>query len=160
MAKELVYGHVRGPGKGKEHPVAADQYFLRQGGKFVYFDSAGQVTLVPESQTTIGGWAVPPKDTSLKNCWKSSATAGEDKLFVITGFEDRFLMPWDDDTASLSATYIGKGVCASINNATYAAIQRAKYKATAASCMFFIEEIDTTNRTVTVGLKPSVLQSA
>jgi len=153
---EMKYGLREGPGKGKEYPVAASQYFHRRGGHFCWVNSAGHVCVASaiNSATPLIGWAEVPKDASGKNSWKSSSTAGADKVFVITGLENIFELPIDKSAASANATIVGKGAGISDANATYTMIQKAYYYATAASCNLLIHDYDKTNQTVRVSIKP------
>lgn len=153
---EMKYGHREGPGKGKEMPVAASQYFHRRGGHFVVANAAGHMLVAStvNSASPLVGWAEVPKDASLKSSWKSSSTAGADSVFVITGLENIFEMPVDKSVASANATLVGKGCGITDANATYTMIQRAAYYATAASCNLVVHDYDKDNQTVRVSIKP------
>lgn len=108
---EIKYGHREGLGKGKEYPVAANQYFHNQGGHFVYLAN-GNINLCGSAQAKVGGWADCRKQTAGYNSWKSSSTAEADSLFVITGLDNAYELPWDGGSlgASLNASLIGAGV--------------------------------------------------
>jgi hypothetical protein len=155
---ELSYRHRRGPGKGREYPVAAAQYFHRRGGHFVRANAAGHVIIATTTSLGSGllGWAEVPKDTAGKNSWKSSDTAAADSAFVIVGCEDTYEIPYDISTASANATQVGKGAAciAKSSTATHSLIQQAKYYATTASCNLIIEDYDKTKQTVWVRIKP------
>ena len=155
----LRYGWVEGPGKGREYKVAASQYFHRQGGRFVYANSAGHLTLATTNNVGTGlvGWVEPPKHAAGYNSWKSSTTAGADKVFCVTGMEDKFEMPLDTASASANATLVGKGgnCQASSTTATYAMKQKFYYRATTASCNLLVEDYDADLQTVTVRMRPS-----
>jgi hypothetical protein len=93
-------GCITGVHRSTEYPVAASQKFLRSGGAFVYLNSSGHVTLALTATATLFGYAVVPlgyvsagTDT---NVWESSATAGADKIPVITGLGNEFLIGADD----------------------------------------------------------------
>lgn len=154
---EIRYGHREGPGKGKEYKVAADQYFHRRGGHFCWINAAGEVCVASAVNTAsnLMGWAVVPKDAAGKDSWKSSSTGGADKVFVITGLENKFEIPNDDTVASVSATLVGKGAGITDANATYTMIQKAAYYATAASCNLVIHDFDATNKTLLVSIRPA-----
>jgi hypothetical protein len=153
--KEIKYGWREGEGKGKEVPVAADQYFHRQGGHFVTLNAAGMVSIASAAATQIYGWAETPKDTAGKNCWKSSSTAGVDKVFVIYGSEDIFELPFSA-TLTVTATHIGKGCDLQLDKtATYGQRQKAYYRATAASALVTIVDFDASASTVRVKIKPT-----
>jgi hypothetical protein len=152
---EIRYGWREGVGKGKEYPVAADQYFHRRGGHFVFDDDAGNMTLATSNSATAGlvGWLQCPKDTAGYNSWKSSSTAKGDSCFVITGLENKFEIPCNATTAV--ASYVGKGAQIVTTGTTYDMIQQAVYNATPANCNLIIHDVDKTNKTALVSIKPS-----
>jgi len=152
---EIRYGHVEGPGKGKEYPMAASQAFHRRGGKFVYA-VAGDMTRCATAVAVVSGWAVTPKDASATNFWTSSSTAGSDLVFVIQGLEDVFELPVDEGNASLAASYFNRGAGLVINSA---GVQVAKLGGVAASPVSIVD-IDTDNKTVRVKIKPSAQLAA
>jgi hypothetical protein len=156
---EIRYGHREGPGKGREYGVAASQYISRRGGKFVKLGAPGHVTACASADTLVAGWAETPKDADGYNAWKSSGTAGADKVFVIYGLEDVFEMPCDESKASLCATYIGMGAKIVTSGSTYTTIQYAKIGTGTAASPLTIVDIDTTNKTVFVKIKPASKQA-
>ena len=82
---ELKYGYAYGGHTGVEIPVAASEYFNRQGGHFVIASSnTGYAELADVTATHLFGYAEVPKDATGYNAWVSSSTAGHDKVFVIT----------------------------------------------------------------------------
>ena len=155
---EIRYGHRNGPGKGREYPVAASQYFGRRGGKFAYL-SSGNLTACASACAVIAGWVETPKDASGYNAWKSSSTAGKDKVFLISGLEDVFELHANEKTASLAVTFIGRGtdLCEGGANATYLTSQEAWIGASASPLS--IVDVDLTNRTVFVRIKPDSYQA-
>ena len=155
---EIRYGHRNGPGKGREYPVAASQYLGRRGGKFCYL-AAGNLNTCASACSIIAGWVESPKDASGYNSWKSSATAGKDKVFLISGLEDVFELPCSEGIASLAVTHIGQGadLHESGGNATYLTEQEARLGMTASPLS--IVDVDLTNKTVFVKIKPGSLQS-
>ena len=156
---QVNYGMVEGSGRGKEYPVAASQYMHRLGGKFVYL-SAGNITMCASDSTEVAGWVNAPKCTAGYNSWKSSSTAETDKLFVHTGIDDVFEMPYDNATnASLAASLIGAGCDTLDTSTTYTLIQKARYHATAASNLLDIVDVDTVNTTVSVKIRPTKRQN-
>jgi len=156
---EIKYGRVEGEGSGREYPVAANQYFHRLGGKFVYL-SAGNVTLCASDATEVAGWANVPKCTAGYNSWKSSSTAGADSVFVTYGMDDVYEIPFDNTTnASLAASLIGLSCDTLDTSTTYTLIQKARYIATAASCLLDIVDVDTDNTTVRVKIRPTKKQN-
>lgn len=161
--KALRYGWVEGDGKGREVKVAADQYIHRLGGKFVRTDSAGNVVLATtiSAASNLLGWAEVPKHATGKDAWKSSSTAGEDKVFVVYGGgTNKFEIPNSATEAAANATLIGKGGAIQTYNATYGMIQKFAYKATAASCCLSAFDFNASNNTVVVGIRPSKLSPA
>lgn len=152
---EIKYGHVEGPGKGKEYPVAASQTFYRRGGKFCYLDSTGAVTLANcNSATTIMGWVETPKDADGYTYWVSDSTAKTDKVFVITPtMGDVFEIPSKD--TSLTATSIGKGAAVIVTSG----VQKADIGNTASTEMLTVVGIDNDNDTVLVRVKSKYVQN-
>jgi hypothetical protein len=157
MSKAVRYGWVEGDGKGREYPVAADQYFAARSGKFVRVNSVGHVYLATTLGTQAYGWAETPKNADGKAAWKSSATAGADKVFVIYGPTNKFEMPVDKSVASANATLVGKGgnITQTAANATYGQVQYFAYRATVASTCLEVYDYDKTNQTVVVGIRPT-----
>lgn len=153
---EIRFGHREGPGKGKEYPVAASQTFYRRGGKFVYLDSAGAVTLVnPTNATQIFGWAEIPKDAAGQAYWTSNSTAKVDKVFVITPTPgDVFELPCAD--TSLSATSVGVAAAAVVIRSS---IQKADIDNSASTNMLTVVGFDNDNDTVLVRVISKFLQT-
>lgn len=152
---EIRYGWREGSGRGKEYTCAADQYFYRRGGKFVYLND-GYVTLCATGVTQVMGWAETPKDASGYNCWKSSAG---DKVFVMYDGDAVFELPADESNASLSATWLGGAGVGIVNsNATYTLTQKAKYGTVTGSPLTVVD-YDSTNKTVFVKVKPAHRQA-
>lgn len=154
---EIRYGLRNGPGKGREVPVAADQYFSRRGGKFAYIAS-GNLTLCGSVCSIVAGWVETPKD-SYREVWKSSSSAGKDKVFLISGLEDVFELPCDQANASLATTHIGQGadIWEAGSNATYLTQQKARIGEAASPLS--IVDVDLTNKTVFVKIKPKYFQA-
>lgn len=158
---EIRYGHREGPGKGREYEVSSGEYFARRGGKFVYQDGAGKIKLcstgydysAPATTNAVFGWAETPKDTSGKSSWVSSSG---DKVFVIYGLEDVFELP--ATAANVAASWIGRGAKIYTTGATHAMVQYAGLNTTLGSCCLNIVDVDTTNDTVFVKIKPEVKQ--
>jgi len=164
MTMYIRAGHITGGGKGREYPVAASQYFARRGGKFCYL-TAGDITACATGTNAIMGWAQTPKDATSKNAWKSSGTASNDKIFVITGLEDEFVLPVNEGNASIAASHIGKGagLVNAGSNATYAVMQEAKI-GKGSSCGLqaspvVITDVDVINKMVKVKIKVTSRQS-
>ena len=93
----LKYGCITPNVKGRTYPVAASQYFAHEGANFVYLDSSGHVTLALTATATLFGWVDAPIGVGAGAAgsvyWKSSATAGADKIFVVTDKNAEFLVP-------------------------------------------------------------------
>lgn len=156
---EIRYGWREGPGKGREYPVAASQYMHRLGGHFVALDSSGNATMAATGDTSVMGWAECPKDADGHNSWKSSSTAGSDKVFVVTGLENVFEIPADETKASVNSTQIGAGAKIVQSGATYSRKQYAKSGCGDAASPLSIVDIDSTNKTYFVKIKPNALQA-
>jgi len=156
----IKFGWNSGPGKGEEVPVAADQYFNRLGGRFVYM-SAGNANLrldatVTDAAKTLFGWLEAPKDDELESAWKSSSTAGKDKAFVIVGLEDKYWVPLDLASASAAASLVGGFATLKHTGATYALKQKAYYIGTAASANLIIHDYDVDDDALLVSIKPDM----
>jgi len=84
----------------QELPVAASQYFRKDGVNLVYLDASGHVTLALTATATIYGRAVAPSGRGAgasDSYWLSSATAGADKIVVIpVEANEKFLVKADD----------------------------------------------------------------
>ena len=153
---EIRYGVREGSPHGKEIPAAADQYFHNRGGHFCYL-VAGNVTLCATGATVIGGWVNAPKQADGYSAWKSSSTAEKDKVFVMTGVDTVFEMPYDGGNASIAASLVGHGVGIVNAGSTYTTIQKAKYGSTASPLT--IVDCDTINKTVFVKINPNNKQA-
>jgi len=155
---EIKYGWVRGGRTGAEYPCAADQYFHRLGGHFVYADSYGRMTVVATPVSTILGWAETPKDASGYSSWKSSSTAGESKVYVITDPTAVYAMPVSEGTASLATTMIGDCADLVISGSTYTAKQLLNLGVDNRDYLR-IEEVDTANKIAYVRINYAKFQA-
>jgi len=142
----LKHGWAYGDKTGKEYPCAANQYFYRRGGHFVYADGAGNMTLVASSTSKIFGWAETPKDAAGYNSWKSSATAKGDSVFVVTNGDAVYAIPALETTASLNASCVGDAVDIITSGSTYTMIQYANIGVNQASPQAVIEAVDVKNK--------------
>ncbi len=120
----LKYGCITPGVTTKEYPVAASQYFRHDGVNAVYLDANGRVALALSATATLLGVAIVPKGRGAgadDNYWLSSATAGKDKIQVITGEEAKFLLPADTTvTASMKGnscdlTSVNDGTATKVN---------------------------------------------
>lgn len=98
MAK---YGCITGFHHSKVYPVAADQEFnTTQGGCWVIMNGSGFLEVALTATATLFGFAIAPTGSTgagtTAGIWKSSATAGADRIPVIRNTDARFLMPADD----------------------------------------------------------------
>ena len=156
MGKFIKYGWMEGPGKGKEVPMGASQYFYRRGGHFVSMSAAGVASLITTAADSqnVFGWVESPKDDSGKSAWASSSTAGADKCFVITGKENKFWMPVSNADASANATIVGKYAQITSAGATYALIQKVgDCNFTAASGSLLVHDYDASEDLALVSIK-------
>lgn len=103
----MKYGCITPKAKGRTYPVAASQYFRHNGGGFVYLDGSGHVTLALTATATLLGYVEAPAGVGAGAAgsayWKSSATAGADKVFVITDPNAEFMVPADDTVTAAMA---------------------------------------------------------
>lgn len=142
---EIKYGCANDETQGFQYPVAADQYFHRQGGHFVYADAAGNLTICNSTTTTILGWAETPKDAAGYSAWKSSATAKADSLFVITDPAALYAMPVTETGASLTASLVGDCADLVMSGSTYT-LKQVLLLGTHARDNIRIEAIDKVNK--------------
>jgi len=153
-SKHVKYGWASGPGKGVEVPMTAG-YLHRRGGHWVSIDAAGNATICNASETLPTavaapfGWAVSPKDTAGANSW---AAASGDKVFVITGKENKFWMPIDKTSASANATVVGKVGNITVQYSAATMIQKLNVTTAVATRTHIVYDYDTENDLVLVGL--------
>jgi hypothetical protein len=155
---EIRMDFREGLGKGREYPATADMYVARRGGKFCKMSAQGLATLCATGDSVVAGWMVTPKDAAGKNAWKSSSTAGADKVFVIYGLDDVYELPVDGANASIAASYVGMGAAIVNSGATYALVQKAKIGGSITSSPLTIVDVDTTNKTAFVKIKTTSKQ--
>lgn len=149
------FGQIEGDGKGKEYPVAASQAFARRGGKFVYLDSAGAVTIVGACGTSFKGWAVTPKDAAATNFWTSSATAKADSLFVISGLDNIYEIPYyTSGSASVDASVMSAALGIYMDSG----VQKAQDDCTAASECLIPVDFNKKENTVLVKIDPDCIK--
>lgn len=95
----LRYGHIKGGKNGDWLPIAASQKIHPNGGKVVYLDTSGHVTIAVSATNKIYGWAELPNSLKVGSTdasngyWTSSSTAAADSCFVITDVTAVFEMP-------------------------------------------------------------------
>lgn len=104
----LKYGCIHPSPETVEVPVAASQFFYHNGVNAVYLDTSGHATLALTATATLYGIAIVPKGRgagSSDDYWKSSATAGKDKIAVIPATGGyKFMLP-----GNITATAAMKG---------------------------------------------------
>lgn len=104
----LKYGCIHPHPETVEVPVAASQYFYHNGVNAVYLDTSGHATLALTATATLYGIAIVPKGRGAgtsDDYWKSSATAGKDKIAVIPATAGhKFMLP-----GNITATAAMKG---------------------------------------------------
>jgi len=159
----LKYGCLNPSPATKEYPVAASQFFYHNGVNAVYLDGSGNVTLALTATGTLFGIAVVPAGRGAgtsDNYWKSSATAGEDKIPVIRvsdGYE--FLLPADD---TVTAAMKGNACdLVSVNDGTATTVDVG----TSSTNVFLIQDLGTNVKAdavatdVVVKLNPATVQA-
>ena len=102
----LKYGCITPNAKGRTYPVAASQKFKHEGGGFVHLDASGHVTLSLTATGTLFGFVEAPAGKGAGSdaaVWQSSATAGADKVHVITDRDAEFVVPADASVAASDA---------------------------------------------------------
>jgi hypothetical protein len=156
---DIRRGHVEGPGKGREIPVMASQYFHIRGGHFVKLRE-GNATLCASGDAIVAGWAVTPKQDTGKSAWKSGGKE-VDKVFVIYGLEDVFSIPVNEKSASLAASWIGQGAGLLNTGATYAITQKALIGGAVTASPLSIVGVDTSvnPKVAYVKIKPAKRQA-
>lgn len=153
---ELKYGYAYGGHTGVEIPVAASQYFHRQGGHFVIASAnTGYAELAAITATKLFGWAEVPKDAAGYSAWKSSTTAGDDKVFVITDPTAVYAMPCQVD-ASVAQTLVGKAVDLSSAGSTYTLKQYVDGVPAVSTKVVVVEKVDVDNDIVYVRINKAV----
>lgn len=104
----LKYGCIHPSPETVEVPVAASQFFYHNGVNAVYLDTSGHATLALTATATLYGIAIVPKGRGAgtsDDYWKSSATAGKDKIAVIPATAGhKFMLP-----GNITATAAMKG---------------------------------------------------
>jgi hypothetical protein len=159
MADVLKYGWAQGGKQGHEMKCARVQYFNRLGGAFVTASGAtGVVKLTTASTDVIVGWAeVPrPQDQGILDYWTSSTTVGKDKIHVITDPSAVYCVPADESVGSVTASLVGRFICASLTGTTTTSMQYAMARATtaAANQQLFVVGVDTVQRAFYVRVNP------
>lgn len=146
---EVRYTLVEGEGRGREYPMANNQYFYRRGGKFVYME-AGAANLCGSANRPFG-WCEAAKDDTGKDGWKS--VTGDNEFIIAAEDDNVFEIPALETKASLAASQIGLGFKCVTRGATYAQIQYALVGNTTASPLEVVD-VDTDNHTVKVKVGP------
>ena len=159
MADVLKYGWAYGGKQGQEMKCAKSQYFNRLGGALVTASGAtGVVKLTTASTDNVIGWAEVPRAAvpGIVNYWISSTTVGKDKVHVITDPSAVFCMPADESVGSVTASLVGRFICASLTGATTTAIQYAMARETtsAGNQQLFVVGVDTVQRAFYVRVAP------
>lgn len=153
----LKYGWVRGGRQGTEMMMARNYSYNRLGGAFVTA-SGGYMKPVTSVTEVCVGWAEVPRAAvpGVVDYWTSNTTAGKDKCLVIHDPTAIFGLPAAEAAASLTASLVGRYVCATWTGSGTTLIQKVDSVATAVagSQMFFVTGVDTTNKITYVRLNP------
>lgn len=153
--KSVRYGYRYGGTQGVVVNATSTVYLNRRGANFVTFGS-GTVALCASISTTVGGWAMGPKETTINQA-KQLGGVGQE-LFVVTDPTAVFEVPVDQRTASLAASQIGEACFPYEQGTTTTYKQYVKIGAAgvaAASALLLIRDVDTTNKTVFVSINPA-----
>jgi hypothetical protein len=152
MADTLKYGWVTGGRQGTEMKMARNQYFNRLGGAFVCASGAtGVMKAVSAITEEIVGWAEVPRSAvpGTVDFYNTNTTVGKDKCFVITDPTAVYKMPVSEAAASLTASLVGRHVCATWSGSASTWKQLADANATTivTSRMFFVVGVDVDSKT-------------
>jgi hypothetical protein len=155
----LKYGWVRGGRQGTEMMMARNYSFNRLGGAFVCASGATGVMKPVTAWTEVAiGWAEVPRAAvpGTVDYYTTNTEVGKDRCLVITDPTAIFGLPAAEDAASLSASLIGRFVCATWTGSGITLIQKVDSVATAvaANQMFFVTGVDVTNKITYVRLNP------
>ena len=158
MPDVLKYGWAYGGKQGQEMKCAKTQYFNRLGCAFVTASGAtGVVKLVTASTDDVIGWAeVPRPSNAIYDYWTSSSTVGKDKIHVVTDPSAVLVCKTNEGVGSVTASLVGRFVCASATGTTTTTVQKvyAKAATVASHQQFFVVGADTDNRTLFVRINP------
>jgi len=158
MADVLKYGWSHGGKQGHEMKCAKTQYFNRLGNAFVCASGAtGVVKMVTASTDNVIGWAeVPRPSNAIYDYWTSSTTVGKDKVHVITDPSAVYACRANEGVGSVTASLVGRFVCASADGSTTTLVQKvyAKASTVASHQQFFVVGADTDNRVLFVRVNP------
>lgn len=152
MADTLKYGWVTGGRQGTEMYLTNSEYFHRLGGAFVCASGgSGHMKIVSAITEQIVGWAEVPRAAvpGTVDFWQSSSTPGNDSVFVIHDPTAVYKMPVGEAAASLSASLVGRYVCATWtgSGSTYKQLVDANATSVVTSQMFFCVGVDTDSKT-------------
>jgi hypothetical protein len=157
MADVLKYGWVRGGRQGTEMMMARSYSYSRLGGAFVTA-SGGFMKPVTVITEDIVGWAEVPRSAvpGTADFWTTSTTAGKDKCLVIHDPTAIFGLPAAEAAASLTASLVGRHVCATFSGTGTSFVQKADANATTVvtSQMFFVTGVDTVGKIIYVRVNP------
>ncbi len=155
----LKYGWVRGGRQGTEMKMARSYSFNRLGGAFVCASGAtGVMKPVVAITEQIVGWAEMPRAAvpGTVDYYTTNTTVGKDKCFVIFDPTAVYGIPAAEADASLTASLIGRYVCATWSGSGTTFMQKADANATTivTSQMFFVTGVDTVNKIMFVRVNP------
>lgn len=154
------YGCITGVPRSKMYPVAASQYINRSTGAFVFLDASGHVEVAITATQKLFGYVGCPAGSGAgtsADYWKSSATAGADKIPVIRiNSDNEFLMPADD---TVTVSMAGNAAdLVSVNDGTAQQIDVG----TTTNDVFLIQDVGTkaggTTTDVIVKINPAEIQ--
>ena len=154
--KSVRYGYRYGGTQGIVVNATSSVYLNRRGANFCTFGS-GYVAMCASDSTTIGGWAMGEKETTINQAVQMGG-AGEE-LFVVTDPTAVFEIPADQSAASVAASQIGEACyIAESGGTTTTYKQKGKIGITgvaAASALLFIRDVDIENDSLFVSINPA-----
>lgn len=152
-----TYGMVRGnQSMGARFPVAASQYFHHGYGGWVEIDTAGHILVADSDSEKLFGWAQFPESGVGAGAvgsayWLSSASAGEDELFVQTDLSAWFSMPlWTGGAIDVgSQARVGEKIGITYTNGTTAG-QEADLNNTRSDNILLVKDWDSEDTSIII----------
>lgn len=152
------FGWARGGRIGFEQPLDVSDYYHRLGGAFVCASAAtGLMQPVTAVTQDIVGWAEVPRAAvpGVVDYYQAD-TDGLDKCLIISDPTAEYCMPALEDTASVTASMIGRYVSTGFSGsgATWKQLIEANPTSTVTQQQFIVTGVDLINRYVYVRVNP------